>query len=111
MIKKSKGKTMLSTGIIIGLIIVGLSIMTFSYFDIGSKWADMYQNGILTKAVVTQVQGEVSNKNFKSECCFYTYKVNNQDYNFKLCNCDFKIGDSLTIKYNPKQIAEHEVMK
>lgn len=110
MIKKSKEKTVLTLSVTLSLTLIGLGIIVFSYFDIGNRWEDMYQNGLLTKAWVTQVKREVGNKSLKSACCFYTYQVASKEYSFKICQCDFKIGDSLLIKYNPRQIAEHEVL-
>ena len=110
MIKKSKEKTTLSKWLIMSLLILGSMVLVFSYFDIHKKWDEMYQTGQLTMAVVTQIQREVNNKTLKSDCCFYTYKVKNEDFNFKICDCVFKIGDSLTIKYNPSKVIEHEVV-
>ena len=110
MIKKSKEKTTLSKWLIMSLLILGSMVLVFSYFDIHRKWDEMYQTSQLTMAVVTQIQREVNNNTLKSDCCFYTYKVKNEDFNFKICDCVFKIGDSLTIKYNPSKVIEHEVV-
>ncbi len=107
---KSIQKTTLSSNVIIGLGVIGMSVLAFSYFDISKKWDDMHQNGLLTQAVVTQVQKSVSNKTLKSACCYYTYSVDNQLFSFKICDCYYKMGDSLTVKYNPRKIAEHEVV-
>ena len=73
MIKKSSEKIALSSWTIIGLLILGSTVLVFSYFDIHRKWDEMYQTGQLTMAVVTQIQREVNNKTLKSDCCFFLH--------------------------------------
>jgi hypothetical protein len=110
MIKKSSEKTALSAWTIISLLILGSAVLVFSYFDIHKKWTNIYQNGQLKKAIVIKIEKGIGNKTVRSDCCFYTYNVNNEDFNFKICDCVLKIGDSLIVKYNPRKVVEHEVV-
>ena len=96
---------------VIALFLFGIGIFVVSNWDVHNRWVELRENGKITYGIVIDIKKMAINKNLKTDCCYYFYIFNKEQFNFKICVCPYKIGDTLTIKYNPIRMSEHEIVR
>ena len=96
---------------VFALFVLGIVIVGLANWDVHNRWVNLRKNGKITHGVVIDFRKMILNRNLKLDCCFYSYSVGNQRFNFKICECMYAVGDSLKIKYNPEKASEHEILK
>ena len=98
-------------GTIIALFVLGIGILGLSNWDVHNRWVNLRENGKITQGIVIEIKKIAINRNRVMNCCFYAYIVSEEQFNFKICDCPYAVGDSLAIKYNPIRANEHEIIK
>ena len=100
-----------SKKLIVGFILLGLGILLFANWDVYKRWLNLESKGIIVNGIITDCQPVIINKSQKSSCCHYVFEVKKQNLSYRKCDCNYNVGDLITIRYNPLNPNENEILR
>ncbi len=111
MFNRQYKKVEISKRMLIVWLVMGLGIFIIANFDIHKRWLNLENKGQITMGSITKCQPMTVNKSERAKCCYYTFKAGQDTLSFHKCDCTYNEGDSVTVRYNPKNPNENEILR